>query len=897
MANTGKSTRGTGTKKKTTTKSGSGRKKTTGKSTGSRTAAKKANTKYVPTEKDIMVRNEVELLILLAASLILLLSNFGLCGRIGDYLSYFMFGSFGIYAYIIPILLVIGGAFLISNFGNHKAVVKFFASLFMLILLCSLVQLVTVGVDKNMSLADIYKECAVSKYGGGVIGGAVVYALTNLLGIVGSYVVIVILIIAAFVLITEKSVIGGVKANGVKVFNSAKEDMVRLRENNEYMRQEKERRKKFRTNKKLKGVSIENTKIRDREDNDTEIHEIRPEMNDSIFKGNIHIHTESDHTLSQGEMDAYGNKRTSEREMKYKEYNVGNKEANNKEAHREMDANEPFNPMEKIAASKSALDTMSRKPFQTDANQIKIHTEGDSDDKREIPAPTIEGSYSNNNEGAKIIPKKKQIYVLPPLNLLMRGTSNKKGANQTELKATALKLQKTLQNFGVGVTITDVSRGPSVTRYELQPEQGTKVSKITSLTDDIKLNLAVADIRIEAPIPGKAAVGIEVPNDGKDTVYFRELIESDELRNHPSKLAFAAGKDISGKVIVADIAKMPHMLIAGTTGSGKSVFTNSIIMSILYRAKPSEVKLIIVDPKVVEFGVYNGIPHLLIPVVTDPKKAAGALHWAVAEMSDRYKKFAELNVRDLKGYNEKIASLPIEEGAEPLEKLPQIVIIIDELADLMMAAAKEVEEAICRLAQLARAAGIHLVIATQRPSVDVVTGLIKANIPSRVALLVSSGIDSRTIIDMNGAEKLLGNGDMLFYPSGYVKPVRLQGAFISDEEVMKVVNFITRHSGETEYDEEITRQITAPLSDGASLAAGDDSGRDMYFIDAAKFVVEKEKASTSMLQRVFKIGFNRAARIMDQLAAANIIGEEEGTKPRKVLMSMEQLGEFLSELN
>lgn len=420
---------------------------------------------------------------------------------------------------------------------------------------------------------------------------------------------------------------------------------------------------------------------------------------------------------------------------------------------------------------------------------------------------------------------------------------------------------------------------------------GTKVSKITALTDDIKLNLAAADIRIEAPIPGKAAVGIEVPNKGRDTVYIRELLESKELKENSSKIAFAAGKDIAGRVVVADIAKMPHMLVAGTTGSGKSVFTNSIIMSILYRATPDEVKLIIIDPKVVEFKVYNGIPHLLYPVVTDPKKAAGILNWAVAEMSERYKKFSQTGSRDLKGYNAKIEAGDYE-GDEPPEKMAQIVIVIDELADLMMVAAKEVEDAICRLAQLARAAGIHLIIATQRPSVDVITGLIKANIPSRVALTVSSGTDSRTIIDMNGAEKLLGNGDMLFYPSGYVKPVRLQGAYVSDEEVQRTVQYLVSHSSEVVYETSIEEKLSEP-----SKEDGEENGRDEYFEQAARLCIEKDKGSTSMLQRQFRVGFNRAARIMEQLYDAGIVGQEEQNKPRKILMSMEQFDEYISGNN
>jgi S-DNA-T family DNA segregation ATPase FtsK/SpoIIIE len=384
-------------------------------------------------------------------------------------------------------------------------------------------------------------------------------------------------------------------------------------------------------------------------------------------------------------------------------------------------------------------------------------------------------------------------------------------------------------------------------------------------------------------------VGIEIPNEARDTVYLKELLTSKELREHKSKLAFPAGKDIAGRVVVADIAKMPHMLIAGTTGSGKSVFTNSILMSILYRTTPEEVRVIVIDPKVVEFQVYNKIPHLLYDVVTDPKKAAGILNWAVAEMTTRYKKFANAGARDISGYNAKVESGDYSEE-EPLEKLPQILIVIDELADLMMVAAKEVEEAICRLAQLARAAGIHMVIATQRPSVDVITGLIKANIPSRVALTVASGTDSRTIIDMNGAEKLLGNGDMLFYPAGYVKPVRVQGAFVSDKEVLNTVEFIKNNSGEAEYDESIDAKLT---TDQEAMTGGED--RDPIFAEAGRLCIEKQKGSTSMLQRQFKVGFNRAARVMEQLYEAGVVGQEEVNKPRKVIMSIEEFEQLLQQ--
>ena len=495
--------------------------------------------------------------------------------------------------------------------------------------------------------------------------------------------------------------------------------------------------------------------------------------------------------------------------------------------------------------------------------------------------------------------KPKKVYQFPSISLLTKGKKTG-GDSDAHLKETAMKLQTTLHNFGVNVTITNVSCGPSVTRYELQPEMGVKVSKIVGLADDIKLNLAAADIRIEAPIPGKAAVGIEVPNKENATVMLRDLLESSEYKNSKSKIAFAAGRDIAGQVVVADIAKMPHLLVAGATGSGKSVCINTLIMSILYEATPDEVKLIMIDPKVVELSVYNGIPHLMIPVVTDPKKAAGALNWAVAEMTKRYQLFAEYNVRDLKGYNEKIEQAEPDENGNSPKKMPQIVIIVDELADLMMVAPGEVEEAICRLAQLARAAGIHLVLATQRPSVNVITGLIKANMPSRIAFSVSSGVDSRTIIDMNGAEKLLGKGDMLFYPSGYQKPARVQGAFVSDREVQSVVDFLKSNTDGTSYDNEIVNQVNSAASSASGISisgGGDADGKDTYFIEAGKFIIEKEKASIGMLQRVFKIGFNRAARIMDQLCEAGVVGPEEGTKPRKVLMSMEEFEQYIEEYN
>ena len=456
------------------------------------------------------------------------------------------------------------------------------------------------------------------------------------------------------------------------------------------------------------------------------------------------------------------------------------------------------------------------------------------------------------------------------------------------MKEKADTLINTLESFGVKARIVAIQRGPRVTRYEIQPAAGVKVSKITNLSDDIALNLAAAGVRIEAPIPGKAAIGIEIPNTNQDVVSIREIIESREFRDAKSKLAFSVGKDIAGNIIIGDVAKMPHMIIAGTTGSGKSVCTNSIIMSILYRATPDEVKLILIDPKMVEFTTYNGIPHLLIPVVTDPRQAAGALNWGVQEMLRRYKLFADNNVRDLGGYNE----LAARKG---YDKLPQIVIAIDEFSDLMMAASKEVEDSVCRLAQMARAAGMHLIIATQRPTTDVITGLIKANIPSRIALSVQSQVDSRTILDTQGAEKLLGYGDMLYYPNGMQKPLRVQGCFCSTKEVETIVDFIKKESV-SEYNEEIIEAVeqNMPAEKGDRTAEASEpigNGDDVLIEKAIDVVVEMGQASTSSLQRKLKLGYARAARIIDELESMGVVGPYEGAKPRKVIMSKQQWAE------
>ena len=797
------------------------KKSTKKKSTGSKKKGKKQ-------PQNSFLKDELIVWLTLGICILLLLSNFGLAGFVGDDISEVLMKLFGWVAYAFPFILFGIVSFLVSNRGNGIAILKSVCVGILMLLCCTLLQLLN--------------DC------GGSLGNVFVKVLTPAIGVAGTYAVILIGVIVCLVVITEKSAIGGVKKQSGKAYNKAKEDAMRRREIAEERRREREfvqnerkiNEKPRRSDRLVEGVSF-NTTITDTKEKEPE-----PVAN------NI-VNDEPQFVINRGEIQA--------------------------------DISEEAVPVKS-----------SKKEVVSDVNEIK---EEDNKPVRTKPAKMSAKDAQKEIDGvnaqvASAEAKPKVEYKIPPLSLLKKGKRTS-GQSDAYLRETAMKLQQTLQTFGVKATVTNVSCGPAVTRYELQPEMGVKVSKIVGLADDIKLNLAAADIRIEAPIPGKAAVGIEVPNKENSAVMLRDLFETPEFQNSASKISFAAGKDIGGKTVVADIAKMPHVLIAGATGSGKSVCINTLIMSILYKATPDEVKLIMIDPKVVELSVYNGIPHLMIPVVTDPKKAAGALNWGVAEMTRRYQAFTEFGVRDMKGYNEKIKNMPEIDGVKP-QPMPQLVIIVDELADLMMVAPGDVESAICRLAQLARAAGIHLVLATQRPSVDVITGLIKANMPSRIAFSVTSGVDSRTIIDMNGAEKLLGKGDMLFYPSGYQKPVRVQGAFVSDEEVEAVVEYFKNNTDNVSYDETVINQVNSSnIGMASSISGGSGDERDSYFAEAGALIIDKEKASIGMLQRTFKIGFNRAARIMDQLCEAGVVGGEEGTKPRKVLMSQEEFEQYLSE--
>ena len=877
---------------------------------------------------------EVILWIIVAVSILLFISNFGIGGTIGNAVSRFFFGVMGLIAYVFPVLLLVGTFFAVSNRGNRVATVKLVAMILFDLFLCMLIELLTKGSAVD-GAAAAYSYSFEHRTGGGFIGGLLAWIFCPNFGLAGSYVIDAIMLIISLVLITERSALRGMQKGGKKVYESARSGNERHKERVRIQREEREQRREEqalrRMDRKVEGVAID-TRVLPRQnviEHSDEISELNaedylemPEVREEKIvpltsdggyppAENLTPSAFSDEALAAVTPEASQNISAWTPETETAQgasWNTAPAEAS-------WDvATEPEDPWSTTASQEqkeswgsaagpenaweaAAPKVQLKEPQEASAAVSPAETKAVSGIGENAGHTTSAPAASGESVSAEQMPPERP-YVFPPADLLTKA-ANKAGDSRQHLQETAMKLQQTLKNFGVNVTITNISCGPAVTRYELQPEMGVKVSKIVNLADDIKLNLAAADIRIEAPIPGKAAIGIEVPNKENVMVSFRELVESEEFKKHPSKISFGVGKDIGGKVTVADIAKMPHLLIAGATGSGKSVCINTIIMSILYKANPKEVKLIMIDPKVVELSVYNGIPHLMIPVVTDPKKAAGALHWAVDEMTDRYQKFANASVRDLKGYNAKIESLPTIEGDPKPEKLPQIVIIVDELADLMMVSPGEVEESICRLAQLARACGIHLIIATQRPSVNVITGLIKANMPSRIAFAVTSGVDSRTILDMNGAEKLLGKGDMLFSPQGIPKPVRVQGAFVSDEEVSAVVGFIKEQNGQVTYSAEMEEKLSNMESANTTVAidssadAGD--GRDVYFADAARLLMEKEKGSIGMLQRYFKIGFNRAARIMDQLEEAGIVGPEEGTKPRRVLMSPEQFEQYEEE--
>jgi len=822
--------------------------------------------------------------------ILLFLCNFNKVGAFGNAVSVVMFSVFGWMAYLFPVFLLIISFLWIAKRANESLKIKIIAFVILFFSIGVIIEMFT-GATKSLDSFNI-KAFIESGYedhaGGGLISGCIGYGMNKLFDTPFTVIINILLVLASFFILFGSSIISFWVNNRESISDAANEV-------NEFRRDH--------ILKKKEPVDVDDAEENSRLNRKAKKNIIREEVKNKIAQ-----EAEKEETKSILRMDKkakgvsfdhdLGNSVKSVKKDDMHEITIEDIPEIEKETIRVKDSN----PYDKEIKFHTA-DYESKTDETSKLNEVKpvketIKASASVDIKKPENHYAQEPTKSENKpvkDEVKVNVNKK--YKFPPLSLLSKN-ENSSSSSIEALSQTAHKLEDALESFGVSARVTDVSQGPSVTRYELEPAVGVKVSRITSLADDLKLHLAAKDIRIEAPIPGKSAVGIEVPNAVSSGVKLRELFEDNEFKNFGGNIAFAVGKDISGKVIVTDISKMPHMLIAGSTGSGKSVCINTIIMSIIYKHDPKDVQLIMVDPKVVELNVYNGIPHLMIPVVTDPKKAAGALNWAVNEMTERYKLFADQSVRDLKGYNAKVDEMRANGDADAPAHLPQIVIIVDELADLMMVAAKEVEESICRLAQLARACGIHLILATQRPSVDVITGLIKANMPSRVAFAVSSGTDSRTILDMNGAEKLLGKGDMLFYPQGYTKPSRIQGAFVSDDEVSEVVDFVKNQKIHNEFGQNAAESVEkATTLGGGSASSSGESGSefDDLFVQAGQFIIDADKASIGNLQRKFRIGFNRAARIMDQLCEAGVVGEEQGTKPREILMSPEQFEAFIEE--
>lgn len=851
---------------KKTTKNTKKRGRPTSKSNTKRTASSRKNTSKKTKQASPLAR-EIVFLALFVFAILSLLSLFQMCGVFGKGLSALLFGLLGALAYVFPVYLVVTAGLYLANAKNQRLRHKIWYSAGIYWSVCGLFQWVV--NDPVQNVWEVYTVCAENHGGGGFFGGILSFELARVLGRAGSFIVILALFLLFFMLLSKKLIFSSIQ----QMYKERETDEDYYYEEPEpvYSRGRQMSTYTFDKEETSKAKPKKETRKKRAKKAEAEIQEDKNKLPQKEIKPEAQMEEVVPEVQDLSEINIIR----------------GGEEPVRESSVYEKELEEKFGASKKIQSEPKTLtktDTVDE-PVKQKKEPVKITKE----DKKEMDAVHKDLSKAATEQ----IP-----YRFPSLDLLNKPKSNGKRMDNSELRATAAKLQSTLDSFGVRVKMGDISLGPSVTRYELIPEQGVKVSRITGLSDDIKLSLAASDIRIEAPIPGKAAVGIEVPNPAREMITLRELLESSEFTKAKSKVTFAVGKDISGKTIVTDIAKMPHLLIAGATGSGKSVLINTLIMSIIYKADPNEVKMIMVDPKMVELTAYEDIPHLMIPVVKDPKKASAALGWAVAEMTGRYQKFADAGVRDIKSYNAKMDKLTNKDDPD-YQKMPQIVIIVDEFADLMMVAPGEVEDSVCRLAQLARAAGIHLVLATQRPSVNVITGLIKANIPSRIALSVSSAVDSRTIIDSAGAEKLLGNGDMLFAPQNLPKPIRVQGAFVSDEERDSVVSFLKEQSNGPSYNEEVTKHIdTAPVpgaKNDSSAIHGGAPEQDELFVEAARFIIEKDKASIGLLQRMFRIGFNRAARIMDQLSDAGVVGPEEGTKPRQILMSIEQFENYLEE--
>jgi len=811
-------------------------------------------------------------------------------GLIGPAIKEFFMGLLGRPVFVLPIVMIVYGFHMAVGKGFKESKKKYYLTIFAIAVLSAIFTLFSIDPHNPFTSFNIYWYLGKYGMGGGVIGGILCDIFANLLGSIVAGIILFTILIMIIMIITKWSPLKALLRVIVRLYLNAKKAQAEAKDEIEEIKHEeqmsisdepvrKTRKQKMQVftdddivpkDKKAKKVK-ENTKsetIENKEDVESKTIDAEKEIMKKPYDDEDYIPP----SLREVVID--------DEEICNLDDIVDNAVPILTEKEKTSYKDDLFKSTEEISGVTNKESITAKNSF----SDLEEKNDEVTESKELIPEKVtgMEDVTEEIEQAFERIP-----YTYPDIRLLNEPSGvDSSDLSRTELKETAQKLVTTLKSFNVEAKLINVSKGPTVTRYELKPGEGVKVSKIVNLSDDIALRLAASGVRIEAPIPGKEAIGIEIPNKTVDTVFIRDVIGSNDFKNYDSKLAFALGKDITGKNIIADIGKMPHVLIAGSTGSGKSVCINTLITSIIYKADPNEVKLLMVDPKVVELGVYNGIPHLLIPVVTDPRRASGALYWAVQEMLRRYQLFADGNVRDIKGYNAKLK----EEGLENL--LPHIVIIIDELADLMMVAPGEVEDSICRLAQMARAAGMHLVIATQRPSVDVITGTIKANIPSRIAFAVSSQIDSRTILDQGGADKLLGKGDMLFAPIGASKPIRLQGAFISDKEVERVVDFIKGNSS-ARYDEDIIEKI----DNGKPVNINENSDNhendaDELLPRAIEIAVDTGKISASYIQRRLKVGFSRAARIIDQMEERGLIGPQDGSKPREVLITKEDYMEM-----
>ena len=841
------------------------------------TARRKKTKTKTPQKRSVNARSEAKYLIIVAFGVLMALSLYieGSMGFVGRFLATLIVGLFGFGAYVLPVLVIgFAGYGLFSSVRKRNRVSVISTTLLMQVtclfwVVIALVHISPPPEQYNLGLwaylQFLFNEASASN--GGVFGGLLGNVLHRILR-AGAYIVLVLAILVLFVLMTGRSLSQGIARIWDELRMRSRRDDYDDYDEEEFFDDEEEEpeERPMPARRGLKPLPIrpgKKPKIKPKNGNVLDIRDAAGRREGKILL----FHEEIPHN------------------------NKANKVLHFKAPEKPEIVVEPEE--EEIVEAEKIVKKMVEEVIFEEREEAEEIEEAEETEEKDItlkglidealPEPKIVKPVKKEEQNFDSAFPKYEDYQFPPLDLLSKSPENNPTESRTQILENSRILEETLRSFKVEAKVIEVSVGPTVTRYDLAPGAGVKVATIANLSNDLALSLAAQGIRIEAPIPGKSAVGIEIPNKEPQAVYLRDILEDELFTKFPSALAFGVGKDIAGSPVVTDVAKMPHLLIAGATGAGKSVCINTLIASILFKSHPDEVKMLMVDPKVVELSMYNGIPHLLVPVVTDPKKASDALQWAVSEMEMRYGKFADVGVRDLKAYNHYAAHVaePAEEDEEEVQTMPQIIIIIDELSDLMMTCKGAVEESICRLAQKARAAGIHMVLATQRPSVDVITGLIKANVPSRLAFAVSSGTDSRTVLDMTGAEKLLGKGDMLFLPVGQNKPTRLQGGFISDKEVESVVNFLKRQTV-TVYPPELVEQVTS-----ATRAVSDEE-MDEFFLEAAEFLIEKGKGSTSMLQRRFRIGYNRASRLMENLEARGIVGPEDGVKPRKITITWEE---------